>query len=1219
MQNKTEKMILSLLLAIALMIGSIPFGNVSAYASTESVDNKIAAHADTEETRSADGIAPLAASDYDPEAVTVINRLIDNNGLKAAKNDPDNWSFATWDTSVPKKLTVLDVSLSNLSGVVDISGLTSLTELYCDNNSLTKLDVSGCAALEALFCNDNNLMELNLSGCTALWFSLLNNQSPSLYLMESAPEQYSLAIPLNNPTFTNSSISYADGVLKSTSSVVTNTNFTMETGLPGKTLSGRMHLAYGPAPTPITADFTDPNFLAEVRWYLRRPHGEIYAEDAVAIMSLNLRACNISSLAGIQHFPALRTLNCSENNLTALDVSCLLNLEELFCDNNSLEELQVSGLSKLKRLDCQKNRLTALDLSSCGNLNSFDGSGQSLPLMLSRNAEGKYKYTISLNAPTFTNPTIDYDDGALNAESTAAASTDFTVETGRAGKVLSGTMKLRYADVPITADFTDPNFLAEVRSTVGVPTGEIYASDVAGISRLIVDEKSIASLAGIEHFTSLTVLSCYNNQLTSLDVRGLSLLRELYCFGNQLTSLDVSGLDQLTDLGLANNRLTSLDVSSLDSLAYLDCFGNQLTSLDVSSLRNLGELYCKNNQLSVLNVAGLNKLIGLDCATNHLTSLNVSGLSGLRSLNCSYNYMTDTSAVTGRSIPWDGSYFVFEPQRIPPSFGITVTGGTADKATAKVGGTVTITANTAPARQRFKEWSISPAVSFVNGTSLKSAIAKFTMPHQQVTATAVYEEAPVTDDFTDPKFLEAVRNAINKPVGDIYASDLSGITILNVENKNIENLAGIQHFTALRILICDNNQLTTLDLSSLSNLTMLACSGNRLISLNVSGLGNLTYLYCYDNELTSLNVSGLGSLVLLNCAGNKLTTLHVSGLGSLKELKCHENEMMVLDVSGLDSLVSLNCAYNQLTALNVSGLLSLQGLNCPYNRLTTLDVSGLSNLGYFDCSYNYMPSTSAVTGQSISWDGSSFIFEPQRINIVTVHNGTGSGNYAQGDTVTITANAAPDGMIFDKWSSNDGVTFANESSMSTTFIMPGKNVTVMATFKSGYMFRTLTDRTTGIIVSGNISEGAALAVTDLALGDSAAGNAIRVRMNDNDYAFIIGKNITLSGSFTGMLTVTIPVGAQYNGETVTILHAKQDGTLETYTATVMNGKVTFDVTSLSPFAVFLKDGLDDIPNTGDVGTSFIWWILLAMSGAGLMTLMLIKKKALRKRGQTNTR
>ena len=67
---------------------------------------------------------------------------------------------------------------------------------------------------------------------------------------------------------------------------------------------------------------------------------------------------------------------------------------------------------------------------------------------------------------------------------------------------------------------------------------------------------------------------------------------------------------------------------------------------------------------------------------------------------------------------------------------------------------------------------------------------------------------------------------------------------------------------------------------------------------------------------------------------------------------------------------------------------------------------------------------------------------------VTVNNGTGDGNYAPGTTVTITADAPASGKVFDKWISNDGLTFAKETSATTTFVMPAKDVTVTATYKS---------------------------------------------------------------------------------------------------------------------------------------------------------------------------
>ena len=69
---------------------------------------------------------------------------------------------------------------------------------------------------------------------------------------------------------------------------------------------------------------------------------------------------------------------------------------------------------------------------------------------------------------------------------------------------------------------------------------------------------------------------------------------------------------------------------------------------------------------------------------------------------------------------------------------------------------------------------------------------------------------------------------------------------------------------------------------------------------------------------------------------------------------------------------------------------------------------------------------------------------------VTVTNGTGSGNYEEGETVTITANAAPDGQMFDKWVVEDGsasITLADANSATTTFTMPAGAVSVKATYR----------------------------------------------------------------------------------------------------------------------------------------------------------------------------
>ena len=76
--------------------------------------------------------------------------------------------------------------------------------------------------------------------------------------------------------------------------------------------------------------------------------------------------------------------------------------------------------------------------------------------------------------------------------------------------------------------------------------------------------------------------------------------------------------------------------------------------------------------------------------------------------------------------------------------------------------------------------------------------------------------------------------------------------------------------------------------------------------------------------------------------------------------------------------------------------------------------------------------------------------ERRTIYAVTVNSGTANKATAiTGETVNITANTAPSGQVFDKWTTTSpDVTFASVNATSTTFTMPANAVTVTATYKT---------------------------------------------------------------------------------------------------------------------------------------------------------------------------
>lgn len=186
--------------------------------------------------------------------------------------------------------------------------------------------------------------------------------------------------------------------------------------------------------------------------------------------------------------------------------------------------------------------------------------------------------------------------------------------------------------------------------------------------------------------------------------------------------------------------------------------------------------------------------------------------------------------------------------------------------------------------------------------------------------------------------------------GEVQVSEAELVVGLRVDNRDILSFEGLEAFTNLEILYCGYNDITSLDVTSLTNLQELYSQSNIFItSFNVTGLSNLNILSCVSSNLSSLDLSGLTSLTELNCSGNDLTNLDLSQSTNLSVVNCASNELVNLNVSGLTSLIELNCNYNSLPTINLNGLINLENLYCNENQLETLQLEGLSNLTVFQC------------------------------------------------------------------------------------------------------------------------------------------------------------------------------------------------------------------------------------------------------------------------------
>ena len=261
------------------------------------------------------------------------------------------------------------------------------------------------------------------------------------------------------------------------------------------------------------------------------------------------------------------------------------------------------------------------------------------------------KYTVTLNqtehGKVTASPEIPVDGVVENTVITFTAEPDkeYKVDkwtiTGGTFETGTGSDESLTATVKITADTT-----VSVSFEL-IPEAAILTLDANKLKIKVIAKTTDDSDIQVEGCTETTLANDTEAELHATGTRVVlkGKITELNCNGNQLTALNVQGLTALEELLCRNNQLTTLDVSGLTTLKELGCNGNQLTSLNVSGCTTLQKLGCFRNRLTSLNVQGLASLQMLGCHGNQLASLDISGLTALKRLSC-YNNKLNTQAMT---------------------------------------------------------------------------------------------------------------------------------------------------------------------------------------------------------------------------------------------------------------------------------------------------------------------------------------------------------------------------------------------------------------------------------------------------------------------------------------------------------------------------------------------------------------------------------------------
>ena len=412
-----------------------------------------------------------------------------------------------------------------------------------------------------------------------------------------------------------------------------------------------------------------------------------------------------------------------------------------------ITSLDVSACTALRELRCSNNQLTSLDVSGCTSLTKLNCG---------------YNPLRSLDVSGCT---------ALTTLDCINLLTSLDVSGCTALKELTD----------ITVDTLKVHGKSMNTLVVGGKIKVLDANACTSLTSLSCSDNQLTSL-DVRDCTALTSLTCSDNPLRSLDVSGCTALKELtditvdtlkvhgksmntLVVGGKIKVLDANACTSLTSLNCSNNQLTSLDVSGCTHLMYLSCYNNQLRSLDLSQDTALTTLYCDGNQLTSLGVSQNTALTTLYCDNNQLTELDVSHNTDLTTLSCSDNQLT------------------------------------------------------------------------ILDISKNTALLFLRCYNNQLTTLDISNNIRLTGLYCSENQLTSLDVSHNTDLTRLGCADNQLSTLDLSNNIRLEGLS------------CYKNQLTVLDVSHNIDLTTLSCSDNQLTTLDIRSNIRLTELWCDTNHI----------------------------------------------------------------------------------------------------------------------------------------------------------------------------------------------------------------------------------------------------------------------------------------------------------------------------------------------------------------------------------
>jgi len=856
---------------------------------------------------------------------------------------------------------------NNLISTIDLSQNINLTELYISENNLTSIDVSNNLMLNTLRLSDNNLTSLNVNMLESL--ISFSSKGNNLY-----------CISVFNVEFANQNWrTFADA----------STLF----------LNNCDDLVYVPDDN-FEQTLIDLGYDDVLDDYINK-------QDIINVTLLDVSGKQIDDLTGIEAFTALENLNASNNNgLDDLNITTLTNLkilniendlirgtidisknaalEELYAGTNDFKSLDVTQNINLKKLDLIYNKLTEIDLSNniqLTYLNFTNGSSLAnsklTTIDISKNTllqelylQGNLLSTIDVSKninltklliPNNNLSSIDVSNNLMlntlgvsnnnlsslnismlesllffsskgnNLHCVSVFDVDFANQNWKTNSDENTIFSTNCDDLVYVPD----NNFEQALIDLGYDTvldDYVNKQNILNVTSLDVSNKQITDLTGIEAFTALENLNASNNNglddlnittltnlkilniendliLGTIDISKNAALEELYAGTNDFKSLDVTQNINLKKLDLIYNKLTEIDLSNNIQLTYLNftngssLANSKLTTIDISKNTLLQELYLQGNLLSTIDVSKNINLTKLLIPSNNLSSIDVSNNLMLNTLGVSNNNLTSLDI------------------RLLTNLLFFSASGNSNLHCISVNDVNFATQN----------WS------------------------QNVDDNVIFDlDCNLWTYVPDDNFEQALIDLGYDLLLDNFISSniAASVSTLNIFEKQISDLTGIEGFTNLKELNCAKNNLTNLDLTNNTKLEKLVISENNIYYIDVSKNTELNTLVISSSSISFIDVTKNLKLKSFAAFSTQLNYVDFAFNKDLEILQLDNNHISTINLENNNNLKVLDLGRNNLMSINLTKNLKLEALDLESNNLSVLDIKNNFRLTTFNARIN---------------------------------------------------------------------------------------------------------------------------------------------------------------------------------------------------------------------------------------------------------------------------